>query len=245
MRNIKLVIEYDGTNYHGWQVQPNGLTIQEVLQEKIAVMTRHPVHLAASGRTDAGVHAWGQVANFLTATSIPLEGLLHGLNSLLPPDIVIQTVEEAPLEFRAQFSAKRKTYRYQILNSKVPSAIYRRYSWYVRSPLALPAMQKACQGLLGRKDFSSFQGAHADTLHPVREIFKAEWARESPSLLAFMIEGEGFLKHMVRNLIGTLVAVGKGKMSGEEFNRILEARDRRQAGVTAPPQGLFLVKVEY
>jgi tRNA pseudouridine38-40 synthase len=245
MRNIKLVIEYDGTNYHGWQVQPNGLTIQEVLQEKIAVMTRHPVHVAASGRTDAGVHAWGQVANFLTASSIPLEGFLHGLNSLLPPDIVIQTVEEAPPEFHAQFSAKRKTYRYQIVNSKVPSAMYRRYAWFVRSPLELSAMQEACGGLLGRRDFSSFQGADADTLDPVREVFKAEWARESPSLLAFVIQGNGFLKRMVRNLVGTLVEVGKGKMSGEEFGGILEARDRRRAGITAPPQGLFLVKVEY
>lgn len=245
MRNIKLVIEYDGTNYHGWQVQPDGPTIQEILQEKIALMTRHPVHLAASGRTDAGVHALGQVASFKTETQIPREGFFHGLNSLLPRDIVIQSVEEVPLDFHAQFGAKRKTYRYQIFNNQPPSAIHRNYSWYIPQPLKREAMQEAARFLVGRKDFSSFQGADTDPTGAVREVFRADWSLEYPPFLSFIIEGNGFLKHMVRNIVGTLVEVGKGKSSPEGFARILEVRDRRQAGMTAPPQGLFLVSVQY
>ncbi len=245
MRNIKLVIEYDGTNYHGWQVQPRSPTIQEILQEKIAALTRHPVHLIASGRTDAGVHALGQVANFKTETQIPLEGFFHGLNSLLPRDIVIRSVEEVSLDFHAQFGAKRKTYRYQIFNGPAPSAIHRNYSWYIPHPLNQEAMQEAAQLLVGRKDFSSFQGADPDPTGSMREIFQADWSLEYPPFLSFTIEGNGFLKHMVRNVVGTLVGVGKRKSSPEGFARILEARDRRQAGMTAPPQGLFLVSVQY
>jgi tRNA pseudouridine38-40 synthase len=243
MRNIKLVIEYDGTNYHGWQVQPNGLTVQEVLQEKIATMTRHRVHLAASGRTDAGVHALGQVANFQTSASIPLEGFLYGLNSLLPPDIVIKSIAEVPPNFHSQSGAKRKTYRYQIFNYKTPSALYRHYSWYIPHPLNREAMQAAARFLLGRKDFSSFQGADPAPTSSVREIFTAEWSLET--FLTFTIEGDGFLKHMVRNVVGTLVEVGKGRCSPEEFGKVIEARDRRRAGMTAPSRGLYLVTVVY
>jgi tRNA pseudouridine38-40 synthase len=243
MRNLKLVIEYDGTNYHGWQVQPNGLTIQEILQEKIAAMTRHRVHVAASGRTDAGVHALGQVANFHTSASIPLDGFLLGLNSLLPPDIVIKSVEEVPADFHAQFGAKRKTYRYQIFNAKTPSALSRKYSWFIPHPLNREAMQEAARFLPGRKDFSSFQGADPDPTGSVREIFRAEWSAEN--FLTFTVEGDGFLKHMVRNIVGTLVEVGKGRYPPEEVGRIIQAQDRRKAGMTAPPQGLYLVSVVY
>lgn len=245
MRNIKLLIEYDGTNYHGWQVQSNALTIQEVIEQKIEVMTRQRVHVIASGRTDAGVHALGQVANFKTESSIPVDGFQRGLNSLLPPDIIIISAEEVDGQFHAQHWAKWKTYRYVILNDENPSAIYRNYSWHMPRPLDVRRMQEASKALLGRQDFSSFQGADADTEDPVREVFRAEWAAEGSRFLHFTVEADGFLKHMVRNMVGTLAEVGQGKISPEEFRQILTARDRRRAGMTAPAQGLFLVEVKY
>ena len=245
MRNIKLLIEYDGTNYHGWQVQPNGLTIQEVIEKKVEVMTGQPVRLIASGRTDAGVHALGQVANFRTSATIPVEGFCRGLNSLLPPDIVIQSAEEVETDFHAQHGVKRKTYRYLILNQEVPSAIYRNYAWHIPLPLDVSAMQDAARILLGKKDFSTFRAANSDANDPVREVFQAGWSMKEGKFLAFTIEADGFLKYMVRNIVGTLVEVGRGKVSSEEFQRILETRDRRQAGVTAPAQGLVLVEVTY
>ncbi len=245
MRKIKLLIEYDGTQYHGWQVQPNALTIQEVVQDKIKIMTRHPVHLIASGRTDAGVHALGQVACFATSTRIPVEGFRDGLNSLLPPDITILSAEEAGPNFHPQFMAKRKTYLYRVLNCDPPSAVYRNFAWHIPFPLDLPTMQEAALALIGVHDFSSFQASDTDATNAVREVFRSEWRAEKGNFLSFTIEGNGFLRYMVRNIVGTLLDVGKGRTSGEEFRRILAACDRRQAGQTAPPQGLFLVKVSY
>jgi tRNA pseudouridine38-40 synthase len=245
MRNIKLLIEYDGTQYHGWQIQPNALTLQEVIQKKIEIMTRHPVRLTASGRTDAGVHAIGQVASFATSVRIPLSGFRQGLNTLLPPDIVIKSVEEAEENFHPQFGAKRKTYRYVILNRELPSAIYRNYSWHFPRPLDLAAMKEASQKLIGKHDFSSFQAADPEPTDAVREVFKAEWSIKKQIFLRFTIEADGFLKHMVRNIVGTLAEVGKGKISSGAFQKILLAKDRRQAGMTAPPQGLFLLEVQY
>jgi tRNA pseudouridine38-40 synthase len=245
MRNIKLLIEYDGTNYHGWQIQPNGITVQEVLQKNLALMTQQRVRLIGSGRTDAGVHALGQVANFQTSASIPLDGFRRGLNSLLPPDIVVKSVEEAASDFNAQLLAKRKTYLYVILNREVPSAMHRNYSWHYPVPLDPDVMQEAAQRLVGKKNFASFQAADADTSSTVREVFRADWFAEKAPFLYFAIEAGGFLKQMVRNIVGTLVDVGRGKISAEEFERILKAEDRRQARMTAPPQGLFLLKVEY
>ena len=244
MRTLKLVIEYDGTNYHGWQVQPNGLTIQQVIEQKIEIMTRQRVRLTASGRTDAGVHALGQVASLRIASAIPAEALRRGLNSLLPADIVIRSVEEAAAGFHAQHQAKRKTYRYQILNRTIPSAFHYRSSWHIPAALDLGAMQAAARALVGRHDFSSFQGANADTTDPVREVLDCAWLREE-TFLVFRIEADGFLHYMVRNIVGTLADVGRGRIGAERFGQILQARDRRQAGMTAPPRGLFLVEVKY
>jgi tRNA pseudouridine38-40 synthase len=245
MRNIKLVIEYDGSNYHGWQVQPHHLTIQEVIEKKIEIMTRQRARLIASGRTDAGVHALGQVANFQTSSQISVEGFRRGLNSLLPSDIIIKSAEEVGPEFHAQFGAKQKTYRYLILNRGLPSALYRSYSWHLPFPLDLSILQKAARILVGKKDFSSFQAADPDPADAVREIFNAQWSVEKEDFLSFTVAADGFLKHMVRNLVGTLAEVGKGRISAAEFEGILEARDRRRAGITAPPQGLYLVEVKY
>ncbi len=245
MRNIKLLIEYDGTHYHGWQIQPNGVTVQEILQKNLAIMTRERVRVIGSGRTDAGVHALGQVANFHTTASIPAEGFDRGLNSLLPADIIIRSVEETALDFNAQLMAKRKTYLYMILNREIPSAVHRHYSWHYPVPLERKAMQEGAQLLVGEKNFASFQAADADTGNPVREVFRADWFDDRSPFLCLAIEANGFLKQMVRNIVGTLVDMGRGKISKEEFKRILEARDRRQAKMTAPPQGLFLLRVDY
>lgn len=245
MRQIKLVIEYDGTNYHGWQRQPQGRTIQEEISKKICQMTGEQVTLLGAGRTDAGVHAWGQVACFKTRSQIPLEGFYRGLNSLLPPDIVIKSVEEVAENFHPQFSARSKVYQYVILNQKVPSAIHRHFSWHIPFPLNVLAMQKAADYLVGQKDFSSFQAADDVPANPVREIFRAQWSVREGVFLDFFIEANGFLKHMVRNIVGTLVDVGRGKISLADFLKIMEAKDRRLAGMTAPPQGLFLVAINY
>ncbi len=245
MRNIKLVIEYDGTNYHGWQVQANALTIQEVIENRIGIMTQEQVRLIASGRTDAGVHALGQVASFKTSSSLPVDVLRHGLNRLLPEDIAIQSAVEVDEHFHPQFGAKRKTYRYVILNRERRSALHRNYSWHLPRPLDLAAMRDASSLLMGKQDFSSFQGADPDRTDPVREVFRAEWSVEEKDFLFFTIEADGFLKHMVRNIVGTLVEIGQGRISREEFSAILQARDRRRAGMTAPPRGLFLLEVKY
>ncbi|MBI4495935.1 MAG: tRNA pseudouridine(38-40) synthase TruA [Deltaproteobacteria bacterium] len=245
MRNLKLLIEYDGTNYHGWQIQPNGLTIQEVMEKRLEKMLGHPCRLIASGRTDAGVHALGQVANFRTPSPIPVEGLRRGLNSLLPPDILVKAVEEAPPAFHARFGARRKTYAYSILNRELPSALGRHFCWHVARPLELAAMEKAAFRLLGRQDFSSFQAADPEPADPVREVFQAEWNRRPEGMLCFTIQADGFLKHMVRNIVGTLVDVGQGRISSGEFVELLALKDRRRAGRTAPARGLFLKEVAF
>ncbi|MGB9698803.1 MAG: tRNA pseudouridine(38-40) synthase TruA [Thermodesulfobacteriota bacterium] len=245
MRQIKLIIEYDGTNYHGWQMQPHVPTIQEEISKKISQMTGEQVTLLGAGRTDAGVHAWGQVACFKTNSQIPLEGFYRGLNSLLPPDIVIKAVEEVAENFHPQFSSRSKIYQYVILNQKFPSAIHRHFSWHIPFPLDVPTMQKAADCLIGRKDFSAFQAADDEPSHPVREILRAQWSVRAEVFLDFFIEADGFLKHMVRNIVGTLVDVGRGKISVADFQKIIEAKDRRRAGMTAPPQGLFLVAIKY
>lgn len=245
MRNIKLLIEYDGTDFFGWQKQPWGRTVQGVLEEAITRILGHQIRLVGSSRTDRGVHALGQVANFKTTSPLPLETMLRAFNAVLPEDVAVKAVEEAPHDFHARFSAKSKVYEYRVLLRPIRSPLERRYSWHVPESLDIDAMAECCQRLIGRLDFSSFRISGSKTKTTVREMYRAEIVLRSPHHLLFVFEANGFLKGMVRSIVGTLVEVGRGKISPEQFVRILEARDRRAAGITAPPQGLFLVEVKY
>lgn len=245
MRNIKLLIEYQGTNYAGWQIQQNLPTIQGTIQQKIKIITGEEVKLTASSRTDAGVHALGQVANFCTESRIPPYSMQMGLNALLPDDIVIKNAEEVPLDFDSRQNAKAKTYRYLLLNRSYPSAIYRNFSWHVFQKLNIDSMRKAAGYLIGKKDFTSFRAAECDAPHSIREILSFSIEKKDDGFLEFEVKGTAFLRHMVRIMVGTLVAVGKGKIKLEDLQSIIDAKDRRLAGMTAPPQGLFLKEVEY
>jgi len=245
MRNIKLTIEYDGTAYHGWQIQAQDITIQEAIEKALSTMTREKIRLSGSGRTDAGVHALGQVANFKTDSKIPADGFLAGLNSLLPDDIVITACEAVDDAFHARFSAKIKTYQYRIFNYRVPIAIGRQYAWHIRKKLDVSAMQQAIAHIIGTYDFKSFEGTGSPRDHTIRTVMQAEFAEKEDGYLIFEITSNGFLRYMVRNLVGTLADVGLLKTSPDEFKNILEAKNRDLAGATAPPQGLFLVNVSY
>ncbi len=245
MRNIKLLIEYDGTNYLGWQVQPKGATIQGFIEDKLALLTGEPVHLIGSGRTDAGVHALGQVAHFKTKSQMDVGSIQRALNSLLPRDIVIQKVEEVEEGFHARRQSISKIYEYRILNRNIRSPFHRGYAWHIPQTLDLEEMKKATQGLVGEHDFSSFRSVGSPTRTAVRRVIHAEWKKGGEGLIRFEIEANGFLKQMVRAIVGTLVEVGKGKMGSEEFPEILRAKDRKKAGPTAPAHGLFLKEVKY
>ena len=245
MRTIKLIIEYDGTNYQGWQVQPKGPTIQGMLEDKIKLLTGESIQLFGSGRTDAGVHALGQVAHFKTQSRMDLHSIQRALNSLLPPDIVIQKIEEVEEDFHARKHAKSKIYEYRILNRGLRSAFYRGYVWHIPQKINLTQMKKATQGLVGEHDFLAFRTVGSSTRTTIRRVTRAEWKRGRDGLIRFEIEANGFLKQMVRSIVGTLVEVGKGKINPEEFQKILTSKDRKKAGPTAPAQGLFLKEVKY
>ncbi|MEW6669463.1 MAG: tRNA pseudouridine(38-40) synthase TruA [Thermodesulfobacteriota bacterium] len=244
-RNIRLVLQYDGSRYHGWQRQKGDLTVQELLEEKIRLITGESVTVAASGRTDAGVHALHQVCSFLTRSRLDPQSFHRALNSLLPPDIHIDLAEAVPLEFHARYSARSKIYEYRVLNRPEPDPFLRAYTWHVPSVLDLSEMERCLPFLLGMQDFSSFMGSGSTVTDPVREMKRAEMKRSEDGLLLFLFEADGFLRHMVRNIVGTLVEVGKGKRDSLEFQKILQARDRRSAGITAPAHGLFLKRVRY
>jgi len=245
VRNIKLLIEYDGTNYQGWQVQPKGPTIQGILEEKIGLLTGQPVQLFGSGRTDSGVHALGQVAHFKTQSQMDIHTIQRALNSLLPHDIVIQKAEEVDEGFHARKYSKSKIYEYRILNRNLRSAFHRGYVWHIPQKLNLTEMKKATQSLIGEHDFSAFRTVGSPTRTTVRRVIRAEWKRGRDGLIRFEIEANGFLKQMVRSIIGTLVEIGKGRMEAAEIREILNSRDRKEAGPTAPAQGLFLKEVKY
>ena len=245
MRNIKLLIEYDGTNYQGWQVQPKGPTIQGTLEEKLRRLTGEPIQLFGSGRTDSGVHALAQVAHFKTQSQMDIGSIQRALNSLLPPEIVIQKIEEVDEGFHARRHSKSKVYEYRILNRSLRSAFHLGYVWHIPQKLDLMEMKKATTHLIGEHDFSAFRTMGSPTRTTVRRVVRAEWKRGRDGLIRFEIEANGFLKQMVRSIIGTLVEIGKGRLDAAAFRKILDSKDRKKAGPTAPAQGLFLKEVKY
>jgi tRNA pseudouridine38-40 synthase len=246
MRNIKLVLEYDGTNYHGWQSQAGSgtATIQETLEQAIKTHTKETITTCSSGRTDAGVHALGHVVNFSTTRTMPEEAWAPALNHLLPHDIRVLSSEEVPAEFHARFSASRKTYKYIILNRHAPSALYRNRAWHIDRKLNLSAMRRGIAFLVGKHDFSAFRGAGCGAKTPVRTI-TASSIRKRAEVVEILLEADAFLMYMARNIIGTLVEIGLGRFKAEEMKKILSSKNRRLAGRTAPPQGLYLVEVFY
>lgn len=240
----KLTLEYDGTNYHGWQLQKNGVTIQGTLESVLSRLLPGPVRVRVAGRTDAGVHALGQVASFKSEKVTDVSRLQRSLNALLPHDIVVTQVEEVPDTFNPRRDALSRRYCYRIWNQPWPSALWARYSWHVTFPLDPDAMNQAAALLVGDHDFSSFQGADSVERNPQRTVLRSTIHREA-DFLVYEVEARSFLRHMVRNIVGTLVDVGRGALSVEDFAQIFTARDRTRAGLNAPPQGLFLVEVKY
>jgi len=244
-RTFKLTMEYDGTHFCGWQRQKNDRTVQETIEAAIETMIGHPVAVAGSGRTDSGVHALGQTASFTCSTRLNGDALQIGLNSLLPDDVVILSCQEMDPGFHARYSARRKIYRYRVLNRRIPEAVGRYYAWHIKRPLSVDNMSAAASLLIGTRDFKAFEGSGSPRSHTTRTIYRAEWVLEGEDYLIFEIEADGFLRFMVRNIVGTLVEVGSGKRTATDMDKILTSRDRSQGGPTAPAHGLFLVEVHY
>jgi tRNA pseudouridine38-40 synthase len=243
-RTLRLVVEYDGTDFAGWQRQDGQATVQGCLEEAFKQMTGQAVVVRGAGRTDAGVHAEGQVASVEVVSRIPNLGFLRGLNTLIPPTIAVLEVDDVPAGWNARFAARGKIYRYRVWNHPVRSPIHARRSWYVGNALDMHAMREAAALLVGEHDFRAFRSADCDRKNTVRIIRRFDVRREG-ALVSLEIEGTAFLRNMVRILAGTLVAVGKGKLTGDQVKALLEHGDRTQAGVTAPACGLTLVKVIY
>jgi tRNA pseudouridine38-40 synthase len=244
MRNICLIVSYDGTNYHGWQCQPDLITVEQTLREKIEKITDHPVKIYGGARTDSGVHAYGQVVNFFTESTIGLHGLVKGLNSLLPVDIRVHDAREVAVDFHARYSTKSKVYVYAILNSLYNSPFYARYAWHIPYPIDVQSMHRAAKSLAGTHDFSAFKKKNEVYRSHERTVIRAG-AKRRGNMTYVLVEGTGFLRYMVRNIVGTLVLVGSGRLSADDFRSILESRDRDEAGPTAPAKGLFLREIKY
>ncbi len=244
-RNIRLEIEYDGTAYCGWQWQKNGLSIQQVIEEAITRITGENVRVSGSGRTDSGVHALSQVANFYTDSHLSERSLLLGLNSLLPSDIAVRSLREVEHDFHARFSVKSKIYEYRICNRPVRPVRERLYAWFIWQPLDLEKMREALTIFHGRHDFTSFCSIHTDSEDHVRTILAAAVDKTADGMVTVTIEADGFLRYMVRTIVGTLAYAGLGKCTRADVEAILESRDRRNAKLTAPPHGLFLKQVNY
>jgi len=242
IRNIKLTIEYDGTNYYGWQSQKNLKTIQETIQNALKKILQHDIKLNGAGRTDRGVHALAQIANFKTHSAIGLSKLKKALNSLLPADIVVKKIKEVNFAFHSRFSSKSKVYQYIILNQKYPSAFLKDKVYFYPYPLDLQLMKKAARFLKGKHDFRSFQIADKVKRNSIRTI-KDIRIQKKKNIIYINIEADGFLRGMARSIVGTLIEIGRGKPL--DIKKILKAKNRKTAGPTAPACGLYLVKVSY
>lgn len=250
MRNIKLTVEYDGTNYSGWQFQKSNFknkkskirTVQAEIENTLNRILQEKVNLIASGRTDAGVHALAQIANFKTSSEMPLEKMHRALNCLLPSDIAITNIKETDLDFHSRFNAKWKIYRYTLLNRQYPSAALRNRAYFYAHPLDITLMRKQANSLLGRHDFSSFQASGDKNKDTVRTIKRINITKQK-DLIYIDIEANGFLHNMVRNIVGTLIKIGRGEPT--DIKKLLFLKDRRKAGPTAPARGLCLIRVSY
>lgn len=243
MRNIMITIQYDGSNYCGWQKQNNGLGIQDIIQKSIYKITKENVDLTSSGRTDAGVHALGQVANFKTNSKIPIQKVPSAINSSLPEDICIIDAKEVSEGFHSRYSANKKRYKYVIYNNKYKNPIYRRYSYHVKYDLDFEKMKDESKYLIGEHDFVGFMSSGSSVKSTIRTIYDVELKKEG-EIITIEVEGNGFLYNMVRIIAGTLVDIGRGNIT-ESLKNIIESRERNRAGHTAPPTGLFLKKVYY
>ena len=241
---IAIGIEYDGTGYIGWQRQKTGVGVQQRVEEALSHVANEPVEVVCAGRTDTGVHASGQVGHFDTSSTRSLRGWLLGANSDLPDDISVCWVSPVADDFHARYSALARRYRYRILNRLVRSALYRHRAWWVHQPLDADAMNEAAQALIGEHDFSAFRAAGCQASTPTRELTSLRVDRDG-DWLTLDVSANAFLQHMVRNITGTLVAIGAGEQPIGWAREVLESRDRKRAGVAAPPQGLTLVHVEY
>src|SRR5262245_26358019 len=243
---LRLTIEYEGTAYQGWQIQAAGPTVQEVLERALATALREPVRVRGAGRTDAGVHACGQVAAVrVSRAPVDLGLLRRSLNALTPDDVVVREVSLADDDFDPRRHARSRVYEYRILNAPAPSPFWRRFAWHVTQPLDLPAMNEAAAALAGEHDFAAFCAADAEPLRStVRRVLESRLGGEPP-LVVYRVEANAFLKHMVRNIVGTLMEVGRGERAATAMGELLAGRDRTRAGATAPPHGLTLVAVRY
>ena len=244
MRNIKLTIEYDGKDFNGWQKQPNKLNIQGTIEQAIKNITGEDVELNASGRTDAGVHALGQVANFKTNSEIPIEKFSIAINSKLKKSIVIKKAEEVDERFHSRLNCKRKTYRYIINNSSEGTAIYRYLETHIPQKLDVKKMEQALKYFEGEHDFKAFKASGTSSKSSVRTIYKTQIYKKEDRII-IELTGNGFLYNMVRIIAGTLVDVGLGKIEPQQIENIIKEKKRENAGKTLPPNGLYLVSVEY
>ena len=244
MRRIRLRVAYDGTNYSGWQIQPSAITIEKVLDDAIHQLTGEHIHVIGASRTDAGVHAMGNVAVFDTASSIPADRFTYALNRYLPDDVIVQESDEVNADFHPRHCDTKKTYCYRILNTEFGIPQKRNYTWNVTGNIDIDRMKKAAGYLIGEHDFKSFCNVHTQVEDTVRTIYDLEVEKEG-ELITIRVRGNGFLYNMVRILAGTLIGVGRGAIDPKQIPAIIEAKDRQKAGMTVPPQGLRLVEIDY
>ena len=244
MRRIKLIVAYDGTDYCGWQIQPNGITVEEVLNRALSRLTGEEIRVIGASRTDAGVHARGNIAVLDTASTIPAERFAYAVNPLLPEDIVVVKSEEVPQDWHPRYQNSVKTYEYRILNREMPDPLKRKYTWHVSFPLDIDKMREAAEHLKGQHDFRSFCSVHTAVKTTVRTIYTLDIVKSGDEII-IRISGNGFLYNMVRIIAGTLAEVGRGFRTPEDVRDLLTAKEREQAGATAPPQGLTLIRIEY